>query len=423
MDIDRYIQRNEPTWRRLQQLSDSGARDVRRLDDQEIAELVTLYQRVSAHLSHARGRYRDPELNARLSGILGEARNVIYRRRSAAGRSVARFFTETFPAAVWGARRFVLASLLILVLPALGMGFWLANDPAALDASVPPELQRLIAEEEFENYYSSQPAQDFAGFVTINNIQVAFLSFAMGIIPLVGSAYVMGINGLNVGVMAAVMHRAGEGAQFWGLILPHGLLEISSIVIAGAAGLRLGWALVAPGDRTRAIAFREEGMRAVVIVMGLSLCFVVAGVHRGVHHPLRAADCAAHRRRRRSARRLRPLRHAAGRPGRATRSDRPPRRDHPRRTGCGRGGRSARHRVEGPLTPGEPRPSQPPAARKLVATRPPDSPRHEPRPSQQPAARKLVATRPPDSPRPTATLEQRWRTSSGAGWIRADRCA
>ncbi len=285
MDIDRYIQRNEPAWRRLSQLSRTGARDARQLSDDEITELITLYQRVSAHLSHARSTYGDPDLNARLSGILGEARVVIYRGRSSVLASVGRFFTETFPAAVWGSRRYVAVSAVLLLLPAVAMGIWLYNSPAALDASVPPELQALIAEEEFADYYRSDAAQNFAGYVTINNIQVAFLAFALGMVPVVGTSWVLATNGLNVGVMAAVMHRAGEGSQFWGLILPHGLLELTAITVAGAAGLRLSWALVAPGDRTRATALRDEGMRAVVIVMGLALCFVVAGFIEGFVTP------------------------------------------------------------------------------------------------------------------------------------------
>ncbi len=285
MDIDRYIQRNEPTWRRLEQLSRTATRDVRKLDEDEVAELVALYQRVSSHLSHARGQYRDPDLNARLSGILGEARVVIYRRRGSAVGSVGRFFAETFPAAVWGSRRYVAVAAIALFVPAIAMGAWLYNSPAVLDAAVPPEMQQLIADEEFADYYRSDAAQNFASYVTVNNIQVAFLAFALGILPIVGTGWILVFNGMNVGMMAAVMHRAGEGAQFWGLILPHGLLELSAICVAGAAGLRLGWSLVAPGDRTRARAFRDEGLRAVVIVGGLALCFVTAGFIEGFVTP------------------------------------------------------------------------------------------------------------------------------------------
>lgn len=285
MDIDRYIQRNEPAWQRLAELSRTGARSPARLSDDEVTELLALYQRVGAHLSHARSRYRDPDLNARLSGLLGEARQVIYRRRGAPIAAVARFFTDTFPAAVWGSRRFVAASAVLFFLPAIAMGFWLHGSPSALDAAVPPELQRLIAEEEFADYYRSDAAQNFAGYVTLNNIRVAFLAFALGVIPLVGTGWVLILNGMNVGVMAAVMHRADEGVQFWGLILPHGLLEISAIVVAGAAGLRLSWGLLVPGDRTRTTAFRDEGLRTVVIVGGLAVAFAVAGFIEGFVTP------------------------------------------------------------------------------------------------------------------------------------------
>lgn len=285
MDIDRYIQRNDPQWRRLEYLARTAGKGVGRLHDDELAELIELYQRVSAHLAHARGQYGDRDLNARLSRILGEARVVIYRRRGDPLRTVGRFFTETFPAAVWHSRRHVAIAFLCFFGPALGFGLWLSNAHEALDTAVPPEVQALIAEEEFESYYSSAAAQDFAGQVTINNIQVAFLAFALGIVPVLGPGFVLAINGMNVGVMAAVMHRAGEGAQFWGLILPHGLLEISAILVAGAAGLRLSWAIVAPGDRTRRDALRDEGLRSVVVVMGLALCFVVAGFVEGFITP------------------------------------------------------------------------------------------------------------------------------------------
>jgi uncharacterized membrane protein SpoIIM required for sporulation len=285
VDIDRYIQRNDPTWRRLEHLARSASRGVRRLSDDELIELVDLYQRVSAHLSHARRQYCDPDLNARLSRVLGEARVVIYRPRGKPAAAIGRFFTETFPAAVWHSRVHLAVAFLCFFMPAVGFGVWMANSPEALNAAVPPELQELIAEEQFEDYYRSDAAQNFAGQVTINNIQVAFLAFALGILAVVGPGFVLALNGMNVGVMAAVMHRAGEGAQFWGLILPHGLLEISAILVAGAAGFRLSWAIVAPGDRTRTDALREEGLRAVVIVMGLVLSFVTAGFIEGFITP------------------------------------------------------------------------------------------------------------------------------------------
>ncbi len=290
MDIDRYTQIHDPEWRRLAELSAQVGRrrprgSTNRIDDTLIEELIGGYQRTSAQLSHVRTVYADPELILRLSRLLGETRVVIYQRRGNPARAVVRFFSESFPAAVWVSRRYIAVAFVLLMVPAVAMGFWLANDASVLDASVPPELQQSIAESEFRDYYSSDSAQNFAGTVTVNNIYVSVLAFAFGVVPVLGPAFVLITNGTNVGVMAAVMHHAGEGPQFWGLITPHGLLEIASILIAAAAGLRVSWAIVAPGDRSRGQALGEEGLRSVVIILGLTVCFVIAGFIEGFVTP------------------------------------------------------------------------------------------------------------------------------------------
>lgn len=274
MDLDRYIQRNDATWRRLAELSHKG----RKPSGDDLAELVRLYPIVAAHLSHVRTNYDDPDLIARLSEMVGNSNAIIYGTRARRAPVARRFFTETFPVAVWSSRTFIVVSALLLFVPAFATGLWLYHSGSTLDAAVPPELQRLIASSEFRDYYSSEAASDFSIMVMLNNIRVAFFAFALGVIPVVGTAWILITNGAHIGVMGAVMHNAGEGAQFWVLITPHGLLELTSIVIAGAAGLRLSWALIAPGDRSRLQAFADEGLQAVVIAGGLSVAFIAAGL-------------------------------------------------------------------------------------------------------------------------------------------------
>ncbi|MCB1255713.1 MAG: stage II sporulation protein M [Microthrixaceae bacterium] len=274
MDLDRYIQRNDSNWRRLEYLTTRG----RKLASEDLEELVKLYPRVSADLSHARARYADPDLNARLSAIVGNANNLIYAAPRRSKPKVQTFFVETFPAAVWSGRIFIVIAALCLFVPAIGMGFWLNHSGSTLDAAVSPEMQKLLAQREFRAYYSSQAASDFSVQLMLNNIRVALLAFALGVIPLVGTGWILISNGIHLGVMAAVMHHAGEGVQFWALITPHGLLELSSVVVAGAAGLRLSWSLIAPGDRTRLESFAREGLRSVIVAGGLACCFVVAAL-------------------------------------------------------------------------------------------------------------------------------------------------
>ncbi len=167
------------------------------------------------------------------------------------------------------------------MLPAAITGAWIGTSDAALEASAPDAVREAYVTEDFEAYYSSAPAAQFATEVTVNNIQVAIVAFVTGILLCVVTAAILVFNGANLGVAAGLFVAAGEPGRFFGLVLPHGLLEIGAVIVAGAAGLALGWAVIAPGDRTRAEAVTDVGRRSAVIVLGLMLAFVNAGIIEG----------------------------------------------------------------------------------------------------------------------------------------------
>jgi uncharacterized membrane protein SpoIIM required for sporulation len=281
VDIDRFIARNQPAWQRLDELSTRASRGLQRLAPAEVDELVETYQRVSSHLAHARVAYNDPALTGRLTRLVGRANGVIYASRSRPVQAISDFFAWRFPAAVWQSGRFVAVSAALLLVPAIVVAVWLATNDEALDAAAPEALREAYLNEDFESYYSSEPASQFATEVTVNNIQVAFIAFATGALLCVPAAALMVYNGANVGFAAGLFADAGQLGKFFGLILPHGLLELTAVAIAGGAGLRLGWAVIAPGDRTRAQALGREARKAVVIALGLVLAFVVAGIIEG----------------------------------------------------------------------------------------------------------------------------------------------
>jgi uncharacterized membrane protein SpoIIM required for sporulation len=281
MDVDGYIAAHQQDWSRLSELTRQARRGVRRLPPEGLDELIGLYQRVSAHLSHARETYDHAGLTSRLTRLVAEANAVIYGKRARTFATIATFVADTFPAAVWRSRRFIAVSALLTLGPALAIGSWLSVSDRALEASAPEAVREAYLEEDFEEYYSSEPAAQFATSVTVNNIQVSILAFALGILFCVGTAYVLISNGAALGVAGGLFHAAGEAPKFWGLILPHGLLELTAVIVAGGAGLRLGWAIIAPGDRPRADALAEEGRRSVVIIIGLIVVFVLAGLVEG----------------------------------------------------------------------------------------------------------------------------------------------
>ena len=280
MDQDRYLAMHQPTWSRLAHLV-AVARRPRRLTPAQLDELVALYPVVATHLSQLRTAYGDPALTTRLTLLVAEAHGVVHGARTRPASALVTFFARTFPAAVWRLRRFVLVAALLTFVPALGVGAWLAVSDRAVEATAPEAVRTAYLEEDFEAYYSSEPAAQFATEVFVNNVRVAITAFALGILGCVVTAGLLAWNGANVGVAAGLFTAAGAWPRFWGLILPHGLLELSAVVVAGAAGLALGWALLVPGDRPRTRALADEGRRSVAVVLGLVAVFGVAALIEG----------------------------------------------------------------------------------------------------------------------------------------------
>ena len=287
MDVDRYIIDHEPAWAELAGLTQRARRKVgrRRLSRQEIERLVQLYQRTSTHLSYCRSTFGDISLTRRLTMLVGDARAVVYGPGDRARNEMSRFFSITFPGRVWESRRFIAIAAFLTFAPALYVGTWLTFSEAAIEDQAPDYVREAYINEDFESYYSSAPAAQFSTEVLVNNIQVSFFAYAAGILACAGTAVILLTNGLALGEAAGLFHAACEAPKFWGLILPHGLLELSAIVIAGGAGLRIGWAMIAPGDRTRGSAVAEEGRRSVPILLGLTLVFIVAGLIEGFVTP------------------------------------------------------------------------------------------------------------------------------------------
>jgi uncharacterized membrane protein SpoIIM required for sporulation len=286
MDVDRFISAHEEAWHRLEGLVRLAGRDAGALSSAETDELVRLHLRTSSHLSTVRTHLRDEELAAYLSQLVARSNAVVHGSRPRSWRSMLLAIRDTFPAAVWHARLPIVVSTVVFLATFLAMTVWLASSPAAVEAFFPDVEQReQLLEEDFEAYYSSEPGTTFAVRVFTNNAGVGILAFGAGIAAGVPNLLVLAFNGINVGLAGGLFHASADATTFWTLILPHGLLELTAVFIAGGAGLRLGWAVIAPGDRTRRRALAEEGRRAVVIVIGLVGVFAVAGAIEGYVTP------------------------------------------------------------------------------------------------------------------------------------------
>ena len=253
MDLDAYVLAHAHEWQRLEQLVHRG-----RLQGAESDELVDLYAQVATHLSVVRTSAPDPSLVAHLSSLLAKARNKAVGTRVSSWRGFASFFTERFPAALYRLRWWWLGTLAANVVVTAAMMLWLLDHPNVEQSLLSPaEIDQLV-NHDFEDYYSTYAASHFALQVWINNAWVAALCIAFGILGL-PVIYLLFNNIQNLAVIGSIMHRHDHGQEFWGLILPHGLLELTAVFVAGGVGLRLFWSWIEPGRAHPYAVHRPRG--------------------------------------------------------------------------------------------------------------------------------------------------------------------
>ncbi|WP_330330745.1 stage II sporulation protein M [Streptomyces sp. NBC_00536] len=283
MDLDVFVAAHRAEWDRLDVLLRRG----RRLTGAEADELVALYQRTSTHLSLVQSSAPDPALIGRLTQLVARARATVTGARRAGWRDAARFFTAGFPAAVYRSRHWWIPTAVLSTALAALIGWWIAVHPEVQASIGAPEHLREMTRPggQYETYYSSHPAASFAAQVWTNNAQAVAICLVFGAFLGIPVLWILFQNMLNLGVGIGLMSSAGRLDVFIGLILPHGLLELTAVFVAAGTGLRLGWTVIDPGPRTRREALAEQGRAALGMAIGLAAVLFVAGTLEGFVTP------------------------------------------------------------------------------------------------------------------------------------------
>ncbi len=296
MDLNEFIEQGRPRWHRLTRLLDRiESAGLKSLSLEEAREFGRLYRAASSDLLWARGRSASAELVESLNDLVARGYAQTYPGKRPRLRDAVEFYRRGFPQLVRAEWKAVVAAY-VLFLSGMLFGYAAMQlDPSSAVYLVPEQHQSLdpdkrVAEEaKNEKGMSADHQTAFSSFLFTHNIQVAFLAFALGLTLGIGTVILLFVNGVFLGALAVAYEAKGHAVWFWAWILPHGVPEISAICLAGAAGLLLGRALVAPGSRSRADALRVEGRLAVRLVLGTLPIFVAAGIIEGtlsqIHEP------------------------------------------------------------------------------------------------------------------------------------------
>jgi uncharacterized membrane protein SpoIIM required for sporulation len=281
VDIDTFIQKYRPEWEWLENRTRRGSRGLGSLSGDEISEVVSKYLRVSAHLAEAQTRFGDERLVTYLSGIVARAHASIYGAKVTSWRGFLRLFGTRYRAAIDATRPFILVMAGLLIAVWLVTMFWVSGSREAQAGILPPFAREAIQRAGGDRRDIGITPGTLSTAILLNNVRVAFLSFALGITAGLGTAWVVVVNAVMLGALSGAYQAGGKAGIFWSLVLPHGFLELVAICIAAGSGLRLGWAIIDPGDRSRGQALAEEARAAVLVVIGVIPAFILAAFIEG----------------------------------------------------------------------------------------------------------------------------------------------
>jgi uncharacterized membrane protein SpoIIM required for sporulation len=282
-------------WTRLAEMIERTDRPgLKALAPEELDDFARLYRQAASDLAAARSRSADERLIRYLNNLVGRAHGLLYGGQTRRRLNPKRFFLATLPRTFRATWRFTALSAAIFLLPALVTYVLAAANPAWGDALFNPTLSQTI--EEFLSrdvavgqwYADSQSvigADALSGHIFVNNATISLAAFALGITAGLGTLYLLFSNGLMLGAFLGVFAHHDRLMDIFGMVAPHGVLEIFAIIVSGGAGLTVGWALIDPGDRPRGRAVAEAAGEAVRLVAGVVTMLAIAAAVEGFLSP------------------------------------------------------------------------------------------------------------------------------------------
>jgi len=283
VNLDRFAADRQARWRELEHAIAQARRGrLRGMPAGDLERFGILLRHASSDLAIARREFPDSQVSEYLNGLCARATPLLYRGAPLRLGAVPEFFATGLPRIFRSAWPYILASFGLMLLGF--MGGWLAVvlRPDLRVSLVPHSLFDQMARGD----HPTVPDAPFAAaFIIANNVRVALICFCFGVLWGVVPAIVLMANGWMLGTIAAAVHQGGYDLRFWSLIVPHGVIELSIIVIAGGTGLMLGDAVLRPGALRRGDALGAAARRGVVLAVGTALLLIVAGTLEGYVSP------------------------------------------------------------------------------------------------------------------------------------------
>ncbi|MGB4707304.1 MAG: stage II sporulation protein M [Fuerstiella sp.] len=293
MNRERFIRQRRSDWQQFEGLLNrmKGHR-LSRWSGRDITRLSQLYRSICYDLSLVQSREWGARLEQYLNDLVAQGHNCLYRSPPRSLDTALSFLSDGFPALLRRRKNFFFVALALFLIPFLAAMVTAAIDPVLAERLVDQEhLEQAASSYENELYkdVDSKYAEErtmMTGFYVWNNVGIAFRCFALGAFFGIGTVVTLLFNGLTLGTVTGYLIYKGCTDNFFSFAISHGSFELTAIVIAGAAGLLLGWGMIHPGEHSRVQSLRIHGVEAVKLAAGAGFMLVVAALIEGYFSPM-----------------------------------------------------------------------------------------------------------------------------------------
>jgi len=284
-----FIQKNQDSWKALEAINARVQKSgVKKLAQEEIREFARLFRLASHNLAYAKTHFPTSHILSYLNGVVGVTHNHFYVRERRTVSDIRNYFVRTFPRAVRESLCYWALAAAFLMIGVVFAGVYVGGSPERLHDFMPAGWGDGFVAGETPEF--GTPWEDYslmAASITTNNIAVTFNAIAGGLLAGMGTVLILIYNGLIIGALFGFFYSAGaDMVMAYSLVLPHGIIELMAIFLAGGCGLMLAQGILLPKEYTRRQSLVMQAKKVAALLPGIVALLIVAGVIEGYFTPL-----------------------------------------------------------------------------------------------------------------------------------------
>ncbi|NMM66021.1 stage II sporulation protein M [Clostridium sp. P21] len=286
MKEDQFINTHLSTWKELEQFTTIiNNKGIKSLSSKEVQRFLYAFRQSSHHLAYARTHYSKSNVVEYLNSLISKCHSHIYTVKKISSGDFTKYIRYDFPKFIKEYRWFVIGAFGFFIIGFLVSLLMVLHNVDNSNIFLPSNLVENIKEGKSGGGQWNYPLM--SSYIMTNNIAVSLKVFVLGVTLGLGTIYVLFFNGAMLGSLTAVTYLYGNPTNYWSLILPHGIIELTAIFISGAAGLIIAKSILIPGEYSRKSSLINGAKKASSLILGVILMLIIAGIIEGFFTPLK----------------------------------------------------------------------------------------------------------------------------------------